>query len=148
MSRSDDNEKNYASHTWVASRCGGPSDPPEWITYCAVCGIEDLGNPIEFTDIEYPVCEDVQYSMTHWALPATKGGAVMAVTSQELQSAVDSILSGLKPDLESRIKDHGNTWWSVAFEVLWPVLRPILSEVVAKKAGEVLSVGGAPAPTV
>lgn len=50
--------ENYNSHKWTSTKAGGsPSEPDEWVTYCLVCGIEDLGDPDEF-DIDYPACDD------------------------------------------------------------------------------------------
>lgn len=45
----------YESHRWVTKDGAGPSDAPDFVTYCADCGIEDLGDPAEFNLI-YPVC--------------------------------------------------------------------------------------------
>jgi glycosyltransferase involved in cell wall biosynthesis len=31
-----------ASHHWTGGKINGPSDPDEWVRYCADCGVEDL----------------------------------------------------------------------------------------------------------
>lgn len=46
----------FDTHSWVTKDAGGPSDPPDYVTYCRVCGIEHLGDPAEFPELEYPPC--------------------------------------------------------------------------------------------
>lgn len=50
---------NYASHRWTSRRQYIPGEPDEWVTYCADCGVEDLGDPAEFPELAYPHCNDM-----------------------------------------------------------------------------------------
>ena len=50
----------YKTHRWVGARMGGsPANESsyEWIIFCADCGCEDLGDPAEFPQLQYPVCD-------------------------------------------------------------------------------------------
>lgn len=49
-------ERNYKSHKWKSQLQSTPS-VYEWVCFCDVCGCENLGDPNEFPDLEYPECD-------------------------------------------------------------------------------------------
>jgi len=51
----------YDSHRWTGKRQCIPGEPDEWFRYCDACGCEDLGDPREFPDLNYPRCDAAGY---------------------------------------------------------------------------------------
>lgn len=50
----------YSTHRWVGGRMGGsPANEAsyEQVCYCADCGCENLGDPAEFPELQYPPCD-------------------------------------------------------------------------------------------
>lgn len=54
------NDECYESHQWVGKRQYIPGEPDEWFKYCSVCGHEYLGDPAEFPEITYEMCEGTE----------------------------------------------------------------------------------------
>jgi len=48
-------ERNYRSHKWKSVLQSTPS-VYEWVCYCEDCGCENMGDPAEFPELEYPNC--------------------------------------------------------------------------------------------
>jgi len=51
----------YNSHTWVGHRSYIPGEPDNYDEYCSECGCTNLGDPVEFPDLEYPFCDEIGY---------------------------------------------------------------------------------------
>jgi hypothetical protein len=60
--------RNYASHRWKSELQSTPS-VYEWVCYCDDCGCENLGDPAEFPNLEYPNCtqdaDDLEHPLGH-----------------------------------------------------------------------------------
>lgn len=52
------NLANYSSHKWESTLVS-TSDCREYECYCSECGIENVGDPQEFDNVNYPHCEEV-----------------------------------------------------------------------------------------
>lgn len=52
------NRLRFDSHRWATGLASGPSEAPDWVTYCADCGCEHTGDPTEFPDLVYPDCKN------------------------------------------------------------------------------------------
>ena len=51
---------NYATHHWIGARQDTDYGTGfEYISFCANCGCEDLGDPAEFPELAYPNCNDM-----------------------------------------------------------------------------------------
>jgi hypothetical protein len=57
--RQSNSSYNYNSHRWIRKDAAGPSDSPDYVVYCRVCGVEDRGDPNEFPDLQYPPCSKI-----------------------------------------------------------------------------------------
>lgn len=51
----------YGTHAWETILTPStPSEPSERVCVCRECGLENLGHPDEFPEIEYPGCEEME----------------------------------------------------------------------------------------
>jgi hypothetical protein len=57
----DKNQENYSSHKWKTDRYSSAEIGIEYVTTCYECGIENMGDPSEFPEMEYPNCNEVEY---------------------------------------------------------------------------------------
>lgn len=53
------NLDNYNSHTWQTYRHDSEFIGVEYVVACSECGHENIGDPIEFPDVEYINCRDM-----------------------------------------------------------------------------------------